>query len=355
MNIAKIIENKTELQSIRQINPCKKIVFTSGCFDILHYGHICHLKESRSLGDLLVVAINSDESIKRLKGNSKPIIPEWQRIRVLQSLGLQSILLDLDATIIKQDTISRFGIVIYIQSTQYGKCYLKFVPQILERYNNEKKIYHTLHKSIMCELVKCYDEFNCLVLINCGNEVSEWDISKEEIKKFFTKVYNNRIISSNDSFFHSYERILMGKLYNLESVSPQIALYVKKAIELYKKNFSNSTKYIIHGDMHRHNLLVLNNTIKAIDPIGYIAPYEIEYARYIGTELELLVDSCCEEYVHSKWQDMLSFFGKLSPLIYDALFIDVVFRMHNATFECDDDKLVNRWLKVLFCIENSYT
>ena len=46
MNIAKIIENKTELQSIRQINPCKKIVFTSGCFDILHYGHICHLKES---------------------------------------------------------------------------------------------------------------------------------------------------------------------------------------------------------------------------------------------------------------------------------------------------------------------
>ena len=96
--------------------------------------------------------------------------------------------------------------------------------------------------------------------------------------------------------------------------------------------------------------LVLNNTIKAIDPIGYIAPYEIEYARYIGTELELLVDSCCEEYVHSKWQDMLSFFGKLSPLIYDALFIDVVFRMHNATFEGVDDKLVSRCLKVLFCI-----
>lgn len=159
---------------------------------------------------------------KFLKIDHRNELEIWiEKIKV----GLQSILLDLDATIIKQDTISRFGIVIYIQSTQYGKCYLKFVPQILERYNNEKKIYHTLHKSIMCELVKCYDEFNCLVLINCGNEVSEWDISKEEIKKFFTKVYNNRIISSNDSFFHSYERILMGKLYNLESVSPQIALY----------------------------------------------------------------------------------------------------------------------------------
>ena len=160
---------------------------------------------------------------KFLKIDHRNELEIWiEKIKV----GLQSILLDLDATIIKQDTISRFGIVIYIQSTQYGKCYLKFVPQILERYNNEKKIYHTLHKSIMCELVKCYDEFNCLVLINCGNEVSEWDISKEEIKKFFTKVYNNRIISSNDSFIHSYERILMGKLYNLESVSPQIALYI---------------------------------------------------------------------------------------------------------------------------------
>lgn len=154
---------------------------------------------------------------------------------------------------------------------------------------------------------------------------------------------------------HRYFRIGAPLILEWTHQSTGICIYVKKAIELYKKNFSNSTKYIIHGDMHRHNLLVLKNTIKAIDPIGYIAPYEIEYARYIGTELELLVDSCCEEYVHSKWQDMLSFFGKLSPLIYDALFIDVVFRMHNATFECDDDKLVNRWLKVLFCIENSYT
>lgn len=65
MNVASIIENEIELQSIRETNPCKKIVFTSGCFDLLHYGHICHLEESRSLGDLLVVAVNSDESIKR--------------------------------------------------------------------------------------------------------------------------------------------------------------------------------------------------------------------------------------------------------------------------------------------------
>lgn len=86
MYIAKIIENEAELQSIRQMNLSKRIIFTSGCFDLLHYGHICHLEESKSLGDLLVVAINSDESVKRLKGKDKPIIPEWQRIRILQAI-----------------------------------------------------------------------------------------------------------------------------------------------------------------------------------------------------------------------------------------------------------------------------
>ena len=85
---------------------------------------------------------------KFLKIDHRNELEIWiEKIKV----GLQSILLDLDATIIKQDTISRFGIVIYIQSTQYGKCYLKFVPQILERYNNEKKIQSSRYVEIMKE------------------------------------------------------------------------------------------------------------------------------------------------------------------------------------------------------------
>lgn len=64
----------------------KKIVLTSGCFDLLHYGHICHLEESKNCGDYLVVAVNSDDSVKRLKGNTKPVVPENQRIKILQAL-----------------------------------------------------------------------------------------------------------------------------------------------------------------------------------------------------------------------------------------------------------------------------
>ena len=54
----------------------KKIVFTNGCFDILHRGHIAYLNDAREQGDLLVVGVNSDASVKRLKGDDRPIKKE---------------------------------------------------------------------------------------------------------------------------------------------------------------------------------------------------------------------------------------------------------------------------------------
>lgn len=63
----------------------KKIVFTNGCFDILHAGHVRYLKEAKGLGDVLVIGINSDDSVARLKPK-RPIINETQRAEVLASL-----------------------------------------------------------------------------------------------------------------------------------------------------------------------------------------------------------------------------------------------------------------------------
>ena len=64
----------------------KKIVFTNGCFDILHVGHIRYLSEAKSLGDILVVGINSDESVKNLKGPSRPINSLSDRSLLLSEL-----------------------------------------------------------------------------------------------------------------------------------------------------------------------------------------------------------------------------------------------------------------------------
>lgn len=64
----------------------KKIVFTNGCFDLLHLGHVTYLEEARKLGDVLIVGINSDESVKRLKGPTRPIQNENDRCQILAAL-----------------------------------------------------------------------------------------------------------------------------------------------------------------------------------------------------------------------------------------------------------------------------
>ncbi len=64
----------------------KKIVFTNGCFDIIHAGHVDYLEKAKSLGDVLVVGLNSDESIKRIKGPERPINIQEHRKRVLEAL-----------------------------------------------------------------------------------------------------------------------------------------------------------------------------------------------------------------------------------------------------------------------------
>lgn len=64
----------------------KTVVFTNGCYDILHPGHIRLLEKARSLGDLLILALNTDSSVARLKGPTRPLIPEAERVRMALQL-----------------------------------------------------------------------------------------------------------------------------------------------------------------------------------------------------------------------------------------------------------------------------
>ena len=81
----------TELELIELLKQAKasgeKVVMTNGCFDILHSGHVTYLKQAAQLGDRLIVAVNSDDSVSRLKGPSRPINPSQQRMEVLAELS----------------------------------------------------------------------------------------------------------------------------------------------------------------------------------------------------------------------------------------------------------------------------
>jgi rfaE bifunctional protein nucleotidyltransferase chain/domain len=65
----------------------KTVVWTNGCFDLLHVGHVRGLQEARTLGDVLIVGVNSDESVRRLKGPERPIVPDAERAEVLAALA----------------------------------------------------------------------------------------------------------------------------------------------------------------------------------------------------------------------------------------------------------------------------
>ena len=84
-SVLKINELVKEIEALKKEG--KQIVSTNGCFDILHVGHVRYLQKSASLGDVLVVYLNSDRSVKALKGDSRPLNNENDRAEVLAALG----------------------------------------------------------------------------------------------------------------------------------------------------------------------------------------------------------------------------------------------------------------------------
>lgn len=74
----------------------RTIVFTNGCFDLIHVGHLRYLQAARSLGDCLVVATNGDASLRRLKGPTRPILPVDQRLKVLAGFACVDFVLSFD-------------------------------------------------------------------------------------------------------------------------------------------------------------------------------------------------------------------------------------------------------------------
>ncbi len=75
------------LQFGREKRNGRRVVFTNGCFDLLHPGHIETLEKARALGDALIVGINSDRSVREMKGAKRPIMPEQERAEILAALG----------------------------------------------------------------------------------------------------------------------------------------------------------------------------------------------------------------------------------------------------------------------------
>ena len=140
----------------------KKVVFTNGCFDILHSGHIDILNRARALGDVLVVAINTNASVSRMKGPGRPIIREEERAELLNGLEvvdfvcsfdedtpLQAILkvrpdvlvkgADWTANIVGQREVESWGGKVVALPLIEGRSTTGIVERVLARYGNPRK------------------------------------------------------------------------------------------------------------------------------------------------------------------------------------------------------------------------
>jgi rfaE bifunctional protein nucleotidyltransferase chain/domain len=85
LKVKTLSDAKKEIEGLKSLG--KKIVFTNGCFDILHIGHARYLHEAKSLGDHLIVAVNSDRSVRAIKGPERPVMREEERAEMLAALG----------------------------------------------------------------------------------------------------------------------------------------------------------------------------------------------------------------------------------------------------------------------------
>ena len=90
------IKNINELKIYLNNNNNKKVVFTNGCFDILHSGHVKYLEEAKSYGDILIVGLNSDNSVKNIKGSSRPINNASDRATILAALSCVDVVIEFE-------------------------------------------------------------------------------------------------------------------------------------------------------------------------------------------------------------------------------------------------------------------
>jgi D-beta-D-heptose 7-phosphate kinase/D-beta-D-heptose 1-phosphate adenosyltransferase len=119
-SVEKRVLARGELERFRETQRGKRIVFTNGCFDILHRGHVELLAKARSFGDVLVVGINSDASVERLKGRPRPLVGENDRAYILLALDAVDLV-----TIYDEDTpletIVKLRPDVLVKGAEYGR------------------------------------------------------------------------------------------------------------------------------------------------------------------------------------------------------------------------------------------
>lgn len=256
--------------------------------------------------------------------------------------GLQNIINKYKINSFNSNQTSMYGLVIEANSETHGDVILKFIPNFIGRYYREKEAYTFLSKEYMCPIIEFNDDLNLIVekkIVNAKYATFEDNI---DLSSFFDIVTKNAIDSKNVKvdYLLDYRDELCDKINNLDKVpfqKDEISNQLNIALKLYDKNFRDSNKYIIHGDLHPFNMLNNSNKIFGIDPYGVIAPIAFEYVTFIRNDVR---EHKSFGYLNrfNILVDYFSNYAKKAELVA-AFLVHMAFTNYNSTFEYSDDLL----------------
>lgn len=257
--------------------------------------------------------------------------------------------------------ISRYGLVLQAKSRTLGEVVMKFIPGFVDRFERELEALQTLPKSYMCPLLDIDEESKCMLLEKITP--ARYASFEENLKltEMFRHVIGDAVRYDPEitplRHIPPYFDELKWRLDNAHTmpycrdlITPELVY----AVELFEKKFADAPLYVIHGDLHELNILDNGKRFYGIDPVGMIAPLELECVRFIRNDVRNHPSFGYDQ----RFEILLRSFGRFVDIkqLAKMFIIDMVYCTFNSTFENEDPaetyvdleliSIAKEWLRV---------
>ena len=256
-------------------------------------------------------------------------------------------------TYFKLNDKSYMGVVIECKSQTHGDIIIKVLPPMINRYKTEVGTLKRLPRKLTCKIYETDFDKTAIVMerIIPGSLV-DFDLNKESMKELFDELYKNKIEINEDidKSFKDFKEVVdhdynMCKKNKVDLTTINV-LYDKFNIR-YKEICNNSAKYLLHGDIYKNNILLGNNELKIIDPLGFKAPFVMELVSICAYEMFNSVEATNYNLIIKKY---INFFKAYTDekTYRKALFCQLVKVFIPSIYEANDGGIrAKKWLDII--------